>query len=344
MCPYLLTCAEIERVCIQTQAATRRNHQWSTSPMNFRDLEYILAVARAGQFSQAAVKCNVSQPALSNQIKKLELELGADLFLRLSGGVQLTDCGKRVLEIAERVLADAQLIRDTATEFRDPEAIPFKIGMTPTLAPYLTKYFAGLFKTLFPDMKVVLIEDLPQNMMAMVEDHRLDTALIAKTNFEGNLDFTSIWTEPLYLAMREDHPLSTLSSIAAEEVPAHDFIRLPHSFGYELEVRLPSPSSVSRIGKTFDLSALRFETVCRHVCHSDDCTIVSALAAAQFKRDGWPMSFVPFEGPGHLRDLGAVSRPNCPRKILLSKIGTYISKSPPEGVTPTFFGVPSEDM
>lgn len=312
--------------------------------MNFRDLEYVLAVARAGKFSQAADMCNVSQPALSNQIKKLERELGADLFLRLSGGVQLTDCGKRVLEIAERVLADAQLIRDTAAEFRDPEAIPFRIGITPTLAPYLTKYFAGLFKTLFPDMKVVLIEDLPQNMMSMVEDHMLDTALIAKANFRGDLDFTSIWNEPLYLAMREHHPLSTLSSITPEEVPVHDFIRLPHSFGYDLEPRLPSPDRMSRIGKTFDLSALRFETVCRHVCHSDDCTIVSALAAAQFKRDRWPMSFVPFEGPGNLRDLGTVSRPNYPRKILLSKIGSYINTTPPEGVTPTFVGLPSESI
>lgn len=304
--------------------------------MNLRDLEYVLAVAREGHFSQAAAQCNVSQPALSNQIKKLERELGADLFLRLSGSVQLTNCGARVVDIAKRVLNDAQLIRDTATEFRDPEAIPFKIGMTPTLAPYLTEYFSALFKSLFPDMKVVMIEDLPQNMLTMVESHKLDTALVAKSNFKGDLDFTSIWTEPLYLAMREHHPLSTLASITPEDVPPHDFVRLPHAFGYELEPRLPSPDSMSRIGKTFDLSALRFETVCRHVCHSDDCTIVSALAAEQFRRDRWPMSFVPFEGPGNLRNLGAVTRPNCPRKILLNKIGNYIQQSPPEGVTPTF--------
>lgn len=301
--------------------------------MNIRDLEYVHAVAHHGGFSHAASVCNVSQPALSNQIKKLERELGVDLFLRLGGKVQPTEFGLRVVKIAARVLKDAQLIRDTATEFRDPEAIPLKIGMTPTLAPYLTKYFAELFRVLFPEMKVVMIEDLPQNMMAMVEDHKLDTALVAKSNFKGDLDFMSIWSEPLFLAMRETHPLSTLSSIAAEDVPAHDFIRLPHSFGYDLETRLPAADNPSRIDKNFDLSALRFETVCRHVCYTDDLTIVSGLAAEQFKRDKWPISFVPFEGPGHLRDLGAVSRPNCPRKILLHKIGAYISESPPAGVT-----------
>lgn len=306
--------------------------------MNLRDLEYVLAVAQHGQFSQAAAACNVSQPALSNQIKKLEQELGADLFLRLSAEIRLTECGARVAEIAKRMLGDAQLIRDTATEFRDPEALPFKIGMTPTLAPYLTEYFSDLFQQLFPNMRVIMIEDLPHNMTQMVEDHDLDTALVARTNHKEGLDFTPIWSEPLFLAMRSDHPLSTLTSIAAEDVPLHDFIRLPYSFGYDLETRLPAPDTAARIGKRFDLSALRFETVCRHVSHSDDCTIVSALAAEQFKRDNWPLTFLPFDGPGNLRNLGAVSRKNCPRKPMLAMIGGYISRCPPEGVVPTFGG------
>lgn len=308
--------------------------------MNFRDLEYVLAVAQCGQFSQAAELCHVSQPALSNQIKKLELELGAELFLRLSGQVRPTALGTRVVDIAERILADAQRIKDAATEFRDPQSLPFKIGMTPTLAPYLTQYFSELFQKLFPQMKVVMVEDLPANMLQMVEDHQLDTALVAKVNHDDALDFTPIWTEPLYLSMRKDHALSMLPSISAEEVPVYDFIRLPHSFGYELEARLPVMENSNRSRKRFDLSALRFETVCRHVCHSDDCTIVSALAAEQFKRDGWPLSFVPFDGPGNLRNLGAATRKNCPRKPVLSKICEYIATSPPDGTTP----IVTEDM
>ncbi|NVO56285.1 LysR family transcriptional regulator [Rhodobacteraceae bacterium B1Z28] len=304
--------------------------------MNIRDLEYVLAIAKHGQFSQAAIACNVSQPAMSNQIKKLEQELGADLFLRLNNEVRPTACGARIVEIAGRILNDAQKIRDTATEFRDPEAVPLNIGLTPTLAPYLTKYFSELFGAVFPRMRVTLIEDLPQNMLQMVEDHTLDMALVAKNNNGAALDFTSMWSEPLFLAVREGHPLCTLTSIAPEDVPAHDFIRLPHSFGYELEDRLPKQDSSTRIGKRFDLTALRFETICRHICHSDDCTIVSALAAEQFKRDNWPLCFIPFDAPGHLRDLGAATRPNCPRKPMLASIGTYILEQPPKGVIPTF--------
>ncbi len=304
--------------------------------MNIRDLEYVLAIAKHGQFSQAAQACNVSQPAMSNQIKKLENELGIELFLRLSNEVRPTASGKRIISIAERILADAQKIRDTATEFRDPEAVPFTIGMTPTLAPYLTQYFSELFDTLFPRMRVTMIEDLPQNMLQMVEDHTLDMALVAKINNSLSLDFTSIWSEPLFLALRQGHPLCELTSITPEEVPPHDFIRLPHSFGYELEDRLPKRDPSVRVSKRFDLTALRFETICRHICHSDDCTIVSALAAEQFKRDNWPLRFIPFDAPGHTRDLGAATRFHCPRKPLMKKIGTYIAQNPPIGVVPTY--------
>lgn len=332
--PNFYSCAHVG-VCIEHPCRVKNKQRWFIE-MNFRDLEYVLAIAKHGQFSQAAVACNVSQPALSNQVKKLEQELGTDLFLRLNNEVRPTACGARVIAIAERVLKDAQNIRDTATQFRDPEAVPFNLGMTPTLAPYLTQYFSDLFIELFPKMRVTLVEDLPQSMLRMVEDHILDVALVAKVNTVATLDFKSIWTEPLFLAVREGHPLCHLPSIAPEDVPAQDFIRLPHSFGYELEDRLPKSDPSHRVSKRFDLSALRFETICRHICHSDDCTIVSALAAEQFRRDMWPLCFVPFDTPGNLRNLGAVTRPNCPRRPLLDRIGAYINRKPPVGVTPTF--------
>lgn len=153
--------------------------------------------------------------------------------------------------------------------------------MTPTLAPYLTGYFSELFSSLFPRMRVTLVEDLPENMLRMVDDHLLDMALVAKINSSAALDFTSIWSERLILALRKGQPLCTLSSTTPEDVPPYDFIRFPHGFGYELEERLPKQDGSSCISKGFDLTTLRFETICRHICHSDDCKIVSALAAEQ---------------------------------------------------------------
>nr|WP_263618453.1 LysR substrate-binding domain-containing protein [Ruegeria marisrubri] len=151
--------------------------------------------------------------------------------------------------------------------------------MTPTLAPYLTGYFSELFNSLLPRMRVALAEDLPENMLRMVDDHLLDMALVAKINSSAALDFTSIWSEPLFLALRKGQPLCTLSSTTPEDAPPYDLIRLPHGLGCELEGRLPEQDGSTRISKGFDLTALRFETICRHICHSDDCTIARALVA-----------------------------------------------------------------
>lgn len=304
--------------------------------MNLRDLQYICAIAQYGSFSAAAQACNVSQPALSNQVKKLEQELGVDLFLRLNGEVRPTECGQRVLTIADDLLVGAQKIRDTATEYINPEALPLNVGVTPTLAPYLTGYLAQMFDALFSNMRVTLRESLPSDMLQQVADHTLDVALVAQNNRSADLDFTPYWNESLMLAMRRGHLLEKRSSIAAEDVPAADFIQLPHSFGYALEARLPKPDPLSQEGSRLDLTGARFETVVRHICQSDNVTIVSALAAAQFAADNWPMSFVPFEGPGNIRCLGAVSRLHCPRKPMLVKIETYIAANPPKGVSPLF--------
>lgn len=304
--------------------------------MNYRDLEYVAAIAKHKSFSAAAKVCNVSQPALSNQVKKLERELGVDLFLRLSGEVRPTEAGQRIVNITHDVLNGAQRIRDTAAEYLDPEAVPLNLGVTPTLAPYLSRYLAHLFEAVFPKMHVILHELLPEDMLEKVANHTLDVALVAEKNKSPELDFTPLWEEPLLLGMRRGHPLSKRASIAAEDVPEDGFIHLPHSFGYDLEARLPRPDTLARRGSGFDLTGARFETVCRHVCDSDKYTIVSALAAAQFTQDNWPMSFVPFAPPGNLRCLGAVSRLRCPRKPVLEKIGAYIAANPPHGVTPLF--------
>ncbi|SLN56656.1 LysR family transcriptional regulator [Pseudooctadecabacter jejudonensis] len=302
--------------------------------MNLRDLEYVLAVVQNRNFSIAAERCNVSQPALSNQIKKLELELGIDLFLRLPGEVRPTVGGARIAEIASLVQLNVQKIKDLATEYRDPEALPLRVGVTPALAPYLTRYLSDLFGATFPNMRVIMVEDLPDSMLKKVANYELDTALLAQANRSNALDFTPVWKERLMLAMRRGHPLENRPQIFVEDVPADDLIRLPYSFGYDLEARLPVSDNAEKSNKAFDLSAARFDTVCRHLRYSDSVTIVSSVAAEFMQVEDWGMSFVPFAGPGNTRCIGAVSRPNCPRFSILKKMYDYISQQPPGGASP----------
>ncbi|MEM7667884.1 MAG: LysR family transcriptional regulator [Pseudomonadota bacterium] len=313
--------------------------------MKLRDLLYVVAVAEHRNFTRAADAINVSQPALSSQIKKLEQELGVDLFTRGKNDVRLTEFGERVATSARQINDLVKGIIDTAQDYRDVDALPFRLGMTPTLAAYLSRYFLDMIADLYPDMRLIIVEEYPLDLARMVEDQELDAALIARkshtTIFGADtrrvLDFTPLWLEPLFLGVRSGHDLTRRKSISAADVPADLLIRFDISFGYDLEKDLPDPSPgiAERVG--IDVRSARFETVCRHVAQSDACTIINAIAAIQFRRDNLGLTFIPFDGDGNLRELGAVTRPEYPRQSVVIAIQNAIQVSPPPGTTPYSF-------
>lgn len=307
--------------------------------MNLRDLKYVIAVAQARNFTRAARIANVSQPALSNQIRKLEAELGTELFERGKNAVLLTPFGERVLAVAREIDVLVGRIGEIAEEFRDIEATPLRLGMTPTLAAYLSRFFLDMVQSLYPAMRLVIVEELPVALGQMVERQALDVALIARKSHAtiyGDaappaVHFTPLWVEPIFLGLREDHPLGKQARIRAKDVPVDMLIRFPVSFGYDLEADLPEPlpASAERVG--IDVRSARFETVCRHVAQSDACTIINAIAALQFRRDNLGLAFVPFDDLGNLRELGAITRPDYARHSVVEAMQQYIQATPPAG-------------
>ncbi|WP_420334939.1 LysR family transcriptional regulator [Roseibium sp.] len=307
--------------------------------MNLRDLQYVAAVAHHKNFTRASRAIHVSQPALSNQIKKLEAELGVQIFERTRTEVLLTKFGEQIVDMALEINGLVDRIAETAQEHRKLEATPFRLGMTPTLAAYLSGYFLDMTAELFPDLKLVIVEEKPLELSRMVEQMQLDAALISRSSHtmifgDGGEEaprFTPFWQEPLYLGMRKDHVLAKRDGIRAKEVPAEYLIRFDVPFGYDLEKDLPasSPDAAERLG--IDVRSARFETLCRHLAHTDACTIINAIAAEQFKRDNLDLTFVPFDDVGRLRELGAITRQNYSRFGVISSIREFISRTPPTG-------------
>ncbi|MEM9369993.1 MAG: LysR family transcriptional regulator [Pseudomonadota bacterium] len=310
--------------------------------MNLRDLIYVVAVADHRNFTRAAEAINVSQPALSSQIKKLEAELGVEIFARGKNEVRLTEFGERVVVSAREINDLAKAIGEMAQAYRQVDAVPLRLGMTPTLAAYLSRYFLDMIAELYAEMRLIIVEEYPVDLARMVEEQKLDAALIARKShaaiFQAGsrrvLDFTPLWLEPLFLGVRSGHELTSASSVKARDVPAELLIRFEISFGYDLEKDLPQPdpSSAERVG--IDVRSARFETVCRHVAQSDACTIINAIAAIQFRRDNLGLSFLPFEDEGNLRELGAITRPEYPRQSVVEAIQAFIQKTPPPGTLP----------
>src|SRR3569833_3153483 len=118
--------------------------------MNLRDLKYIIAVADTRHFGRAAARCFVSQPTLSGQIKKVEDELGVAIFERNNRAVEVTPVGKAILELARQVMEQADAIIQLARVHQDPLAGPLRVGVIPTLSPYMMPLFDEPFWIAYP--------------------------------------------------------------------------------------------------------------------------------------------------------------------------------------------------
>lgn len=307
--------------------------------MNLRDLQYVVAVARHKNFTHAARASNVSQPALSNQVKKLELELGVTIFKRTKNEVLLTEFGEHIVACATKINTIVDHISNTAQNYRKLDATPFRLGMTPTLAAYLSGYFLEMLSNIHSGLRLVIVEEKPRALSQMVGEMQLDAALISRNSYDmifsgETLDlptFTPLWLEPLFLGMRQGHVLSQRTEIKACEVPAEFIVRFDTPFGYDLEKELPDSSSGAAERLGIDVRSARFETLCRHLAHSDACTIVNGIAAEQFRRDNLGLTFIPFGGNGSLRELGAISRKDYSRFGVIDSIRSCIEAKPPRG-------------
>src|SRR6202789_4492340 len=145
--------------------------------MNLQEFRYIAAVSSLRHFGRAAEACHVSQPTLSSQIRKLEEELGVALFERTNKRVELTPAGERILEHANRILEEAGQIEAIAKAVRDPMRGPLRLGVIPTLAPYLMPLILKSLQTQYPGLTIELWEDGTRRLIEMVRNHRLEAAL-----------------------------------------------------------------------------------------------------------------------------------------------------------------------
>ena len=147
--------------------------------MNLRDLQYLVTVAEQLHFGKAAEICHVSQPTLSMQLKKLEETLGVPLFERSNRQVMLTDAGKQVVVRARHILLEAEQIKHIAQMFHDPMAGDLRMGVFPTLAPYLLPIAVPALKEALPKLNLLLVEEKTPDLLQLLESGKLDCALLA---------------------------------------------------------------------------------------------------------------------------------------------------------------------
>lgn len=193
--------------------------------MELHQLRYFVAVAEQGNFTRAAERSFVTQPSLSQQIIKLEEELGHKLFHRLGRKAVLTEAGAVFLERARRILNE---VEDAAKEVRDDPALGRRIavGSIPTLAPYLLPQLLDRCRTQFPNLLVHTREAFRGPLLDAVIAGELDFALVALPVEDHRLSVESLFTEPLLLAVGRSHPLGKRDSVSATDLQDETFIML----------------------------------------------------------------------------------------------------------------------
>lgn len=176
--------------------------------MNLRDLQYLVALAEHRHFSRAAEASFVSQPTLSTQIKKLEDELGVALVERAPRKVLLTETGREIVPLARAVLAQIKEIRAIAQRTLDPEAGSLRLGIFPTLGPYLLPHLVPMLRARFPRLELLLVEEKTDQVLEMLREGTLDAGLLALPLHEDSLQTQLLFEEPFVLAVPQNHPLA----------------------------------------------------------------------------------------------------------------------------------------
>ena len=192
--------------------------------MELQQLRYVLAVARTGNFSRAAEQCHVSQPSLSQQIQKLEEELGEKLFDRLRQRAQLTPVGEAFARRAARILEEVESAGREAREARELASGSVCVGALPTIAPYLLPSVIVRFAACFPGVQVVVQEDTTERMLALLAAGEVDFSIVSLPITDARFEVETLFDEDLLLAVPVRHRLARRATIALADLDRERFI------------------------------------------------------------------------------------------------------------------------
>jgi len=205
--------------------------------MEIHQLTYFVAVAEAGSFSRAAERCNVSQPSLSQQIMKLEQELGEPLFDRLHRRVVLTDAGRDLLPRATSILAELQDIKHTMKNEAETASGLLTVGFIPTIAPFVLPRVIQRFSNDFPQARLVVHEDLTEALVRDLVDGKLDVGITSMPIRNRLIRTEELLTEPFLVASSKKYDITSRASIHVAELDDFPFIALSemHCLGEQIQ-------------------------------------------------------------------------------------------------------------
>ncbi len=291
--------------------------------MTLTQLEYIVAVADLRHFSRAADRCFVSQPSLSAAVRKLEDELGVQIFERGPGEVLLTEAGEAVVAQARRVLDEAARVKSVAKARCDPLDGPLRLGVIHTVAPYLLPELVLALRSAAPHMPLDIEENQTAQLDQMLRGGLIDVAIVALPFQAPGVEVVPLYDEPFRVIVPSGDEWARRKSIAAEELHGRELLLLSMGHCFRDQVldachEFSRPPSAGKQGNSL-------ETLRSMVASGMGISVLPASALTP--RHTSPLvRVIDFAAPRPMRRIVAASRTGFPRLEAVHLIASIVPK------------------
>lgn len=283
--------------------------------MTLTELRYIVALAQTQHFGQAAERCHISQPTLSVGVKKLEEDLGVLIFERSKSAVRVTPVGEAIVAQAQRVLEQAQTIRELAQAGKNQLTAPLRVGAIYTVGPYLFPQMIPLLHRSAPEMPLYIEENFTHILRDKLRNGELDVIIIALPYQDADVLTKIAYEEPFCVLLPAEHPWTQRDSIDSSLLNEKSLLLLGegHCFRDQVLEACPTTQTGNPENRYTTVEASSLETI-RHMVASGLGVSVLPLSAVDNHRYAEDVIAVrPFTAPAPTRTVAIAWRATFPR-------------------------------
>ena len=254
--------------------------------MNIQQLEYIVAVDNHRHFVQAAEHCNVTQPTLSMMIRKLEEELGIKIFDRTKQPIVPTGIGRQIIDQAKVILKEAGKMSEIARHYNGDLSGELRIGVIPTIAPYLLPHFVQPFIKKYPDIRLHISEMITERIINELKVGNIDAGIVASPSEDKSLQDMPLYKEKFYAYVSKDTGLYNKQYILPADIEPNELWLLEEGHCFRTQIqKLCELSRNSEFGHSFNYRSGSIETLMRMVDRNGGITILPELAVMELSEE-----------------------------------------------------------
>ena len=294
--------------------------------MNLRDLRYLVALADHKHFGRAAEASFVSQPTLSTQLKKFEDEIGMALVERNPRNVILTEVGEAVVAKARVILREADEIKAIARRAKDPESGTVRLGIFPTLGPYLLPHIVPAIVARFPKLELILVEEKTETLLKRLHDGELDAAVLALPIHDDTLHAEFLFEESFALAVNRQHRLAKMKRVTLADLTHESLLLLDD--GHCLRDQALEVCRMAGTGERAGFRATSLETLRHMVSANVGLTLMPALSVHAPAPPSPNVVLIPFVPPAPNRRIAMVWRRTSALTAFLHQLAPMVGQIP----------------